>query len=110
MPNYPKYQCLIDHLGRELRECKLCKREAGLSTEDICDACYINNNKKTLTDAELIALSSLAQVEAVLMAGDNIACVANSKLPNWRVNALGLPLMPASGKLREELIKRGILK
>lgn len=57
-----------------------------------------------MSDAEVIALAALANVEAVLMAGDNAARALNGEFPAWRE---GAGLMPASEALRMELYRRG---
>ena len=55
------------------------------------------------SDAELIALAALAQVEAVLMAGDNAACALRGDYPQWRS---GTGYMYHTTNLEEELLKR----
>lgn len=58
-----------------------------------------------MTDAELIALAALANVEAVQMAGDNALRALNGESPAWRD---GCGYMPAATALRDELHRRGI--
>lgn len=60
-----------------------------------------------LTDAELVALAAMAQVEAVIMAGDNAERVSQGLWPTWRT---GCGYMPAATKLYDELCSRGILQ
>lgn len=55
-------------------------------------------------DAELIALAALANIEAVLMAGDNAVRALNNESPAW---GTGHGLMPAGTELQNELYKRG---
>ncbi len=57
-----------------------------------------------MSDTELIALAALANVEAVLMDGDNAQRLICNESPAWRD---GCGLMPAGEALREELFKRG---
>ncbi len=57
-----------------------------------------------MTDAELIALAALVNVEAVLMAGDNAQRVQNGESPVWRE---GWGFMPATLALQQELYRRG---
>ena len=59
-----------------------------------------------LTDAELVALAGMAQVEAVIMAGDNAECALQGRLPIWRD---GCGYMPAATRLYDELYNRGLL-
>lgn len=59
-----------------------------------------------LTDAELVALAAMAQVEAVIMAGDNVEYTSQGRLPIWRD---GYGYMPAATKLYDELYNRGLL-
>jgi hypothetical protein len=69
--------------------------------------------KKTVTpaskmsDAELIALAALTNVEAVLMAGDNASRALNGYGPMW---ATGHGTMPAGTALENELYRRGLFK
>ena len=62
------------------------------------------NATPEIATAELLALASLANVEAVIMAGDNAARKLSGESPVWRE---GAGMMPASEALREELFKRG---
>ncbi len=55
-------------------------------------------------DAELISLAALANVEAVLMAGENAQREAEGLSPAWRY---GTGMMPAANALSDELLKRG---
>lgn len=55
-------------------------------------------------DAELVALAALANVEAVLMAGDNQVRAGRGESPAW---AYGHGIMPAGTALQEELYRRG---
>ena len=57
-----------------------------------------------MTEAELIALAALANVEAVIMAGDNAQRACEGYSPAWRE---GTGFMPATTALVEELQKRG---
>jgi len=57
-------------------------------------------------DAELVALAALANVEAVLMAGDNAERALQGSLPMWRT---GTGFMPATEQLREKLFRRGLV-
>lgn len=65
-----------------------------------------DESSNMVTDTELLALAALAQVESVLMAGDNAERAAREEMPAWRE---GCGFMPAGAKLREELAKRGVL-
>lgn len=56
-----------------------------------------------LTDAELIALAALVQVEAVVMAGDNEQRRNEGYPPAWRS---GTVLMPHAKELEAELARR----
>lgn len=62
---------------------------------------------KPISDAELIALSALANVEAVLMAGDNACRALDGHAPAWRD---GCGMMPAGTALSDELYRRRIIK
>lgn len=64
--------------------------------------------KPAMTDAELIALAAMANVEAVQMAGDNVVAVAQGGSPWWQSQGTGI--MPAGEALRVELGRRGIVK
>lgn len=57
-----------------------------------------------IATAELLGLAALANVEAVLMSGDNAARAHRGEHPAWTD---GTGMMPASEALREELFKRG---
>lgn len=59
----------------------------------------------TMSDAELIGLAALANVEAQLMAGDNASRMANEGVPRW---STGTGLMTASELLSNELWNRGL--
>lgn len=61
-----------------------------------------------MSDAELIALAALANVEAVIMAGDNQQRAAGN--PHGHYWATGHGLMPASAALEQELYRRKLLK
>lgn len=63
-------------------------------------------NTAPLTDSELLALAAMANVEAVLMAGDNEMRRACGETPAWRG---GCGYMPAATKLYDELYRRNIL-
>lgn len=56
------------------------------------------------SDAELIALAALANVEAVVMAGENAQRANQGHSPAYRE---GTGYMPAATALCEELQKRG---
>lgn len=56
-----------------------------------------------MSDVELIALSALANVEAVLMSGDNAACAYRNEPPAWRE---GCGFMQYGTELAEELYRR----
>jgi hypothetical protein len=56
-----------------------------------------------MNDAELIATAALANVEAVLMAGDNAIRALNGEYPMW---STGTGIMEYGEKLREELYRR----
>lgn len=56
-----------------------------------------------LTDAELIALAALVQVEAMVMAGDNEQSRNEGYSPAWRS---GTGLMPHTAELEDELERR----
>jgi hypothetical protein len=58
-----------------------------------------------MSDAELLALAALVQVEAVLMAGDNAERAMNGHLPRW---ADGHGVMPATDALKQELYRRKV--
>jgi len=60
-----------------------------------------------IQDAELLALAALAQVEAVIMAGDNAARAFRQEPPEW---SSGCGLMPAGTRLWTELVLRGLIK
>lgn len=60
-----------------------------------------------MTDAELLALAALVQVDAVTMAGDNAARALNQEYPMWS-HGTGFP--EATLKLQEELYRRGIIR
>ena len=55
-------------------------------------------------DAELLALAALANVEAVLMQGDNQQRAINGESPAWRE---GCGFMPATSELQQALYNRG---
>ena len=55
-------------------------------------------------DAELLALAAMAQVEAVLMAGENQQRAINGESPAWVV---GHGFMPATSELQQKLYERG---
>lgn len=57
-----------------------------------------------MTDAELIALAALVQVEAVQMAGDNAQRVVHGLSPAWTDGCT----MRATELLTDELRRRGI--
>lgn len=57
-----------------------------------------------MSDADLIALAAAAQIEAVIMAGDNQVRALNQEYPMW---ASGHGMMPAGVALFDELTKRG---
>jgi hypothetical protein len=59
-----------------------------------------------MTEAELIALSALANIEAVIMDGENKAREMNGYSPAW---SAGCGYMEAGTALRDELHKRGLL-
>ncbi len=59
-----------------------------------------------LTDAELIALAAMANIEAVLMAGDNQRFALFGNGSQW---ASGCGFMPAGTALYDELQRRGRL-
>lgn len=56
-----------------------------------------------MTDAELIATAALANVEAVLMAGDNAERALEGHLPMWRT---GTGMMEHGARLDLELYQR----
>lgn len=58
-----------------------------------------------MSDAELIALAALANVEAVQMAGANAFAALCNEVPTYRE---GCGLMPATLALQQELRRRGI--
>jgi hypothetical protein len=60
-----------------------------------------------MSDTELIALAALANVEAVIMAGDNASRARNNEHPMWFE---GAGTMQATSKLLDELYRRGIIK
>ena len=60
-----------------------------------------------MNDAELIATAALANVEAVLMAGDNAQRAAHGYSPAWTE---GVGMMEYGEKLREELYRRERVK
>lgn len=60
-----------------------------------------------MNDAELIATAALANIEAVLMAGDNFARQQTTGYPMW---SSGTGMMEYGEKLREELYRREKLK
>lgn len=64
-----------------------------------------NTPTPTHTDAELIALAALVNIEAVLMAGDNQQRALNGESPAWRE---GCGFMPATNELQQSLYKKGI--
>lgn len=59
-----------------------------------------------MSDAELIALAALANVESVVMAQDNYLWNTNNGGQVW---AAGHGFMQATTKLQNELSKRGVL-
>jgi hypothetical protein len=63
--------------------------------------------KPAMTDAELVALAAMANVEAVLMAGDNASRAMNGYGPMW---ADGHGFMSAGTALFDELRRRGTMK
>jgi hypothetical protein len=56
-----------------------------------------------MTDAELIATAALANIEAVLMAGDNAERAMQGLLPMWRE---GTGMMEHGTRLMDELYHR----
>ncbi len=60
-----------------------------------------------MNDAELLATAALANVEAVLMAGDNAQRAIEGYGPAWRE---GTGIMEYGEKLREELYRREKIK
>ena len=59
-----------------------------------------------MSDAELIALAALVQLEAVQQAGDNQLRAQQGRSPAWGVDSGGY----YSEKLHAELVRRGALK
>lgn len=59
-----------------------------------------------MTDVELMALAAMAQIEAVIMQGDNDLRKLNNEIPEW---SNGHGYMPAGFALNDELIKRKII-
>ncbi len=62
------------------------------------------DEKRSLTDAEIVALAAISQNEAVLMAGDNAQRAINGYSPAWTD---GCGYMEATERLRIELARRG---
>lgn len=60
-----------------------------------------------MSDAELIALAAMANIEAVLMDGENKDRQRNGYSSAW---SNGCGCLPAGSALYDELMKRGILK
>jgi len=60
-----------------------------------------------MTDAEMIALAALANIEAVLMQGENDNRKAHGYSAAWTD---GCGLLPAGTALWDELGKRGMIK
>lgn len=61
---------------------------------------------KRMSDAELNALAAMANVEAVLMAGDNASRQIDGNGPAW---ASGHGFMPAGTALYDELGRRELV-
>jgi hypothetical protein len=61
-------------------------------------------NERELTDAEMVALAALAQVQALSMKSENDARIANGLSP-----AYGWLNSDASDRLERELHRRGVL-
>lgn len=59
-----------------------------------------------MNDAELIALAALANIEAVIMDGENQERALNNQVPAWRP---GTGYLPAGTSLWTELKRRKII-